>query len=131
MRVDYAAPMLIVDDEQIMVHLTRQVLSKVGFEHIGHSSDGATAFRLLRELKHKLVIADLRMQPMEACRSFVPFARTIAWSTTRVLLMTASLAPEPVVAAEICGSGRLPAQTIHAPAAAGQGLQGFPMTLAL
>jgi two-component system, chemotaxis family, chemotaxis protein CheY len=104
MRVDYAAPILIVDDEQIMVRLTKQVLSKVGFDRIDHASDGETALSLLRQHKHKLVIADLRMQPMGGLQILRAIRQDDDLKHTRFLLMTASLAPEPVVAAKYAGA---------------------------
>ena len=104
MRVDYSAPVLIVDDEQVMVRLAKQVLGKVGFEHIDHASDGEMALSLLRKHKHKLVIADLRMQPMGGLQILRTIRQEDELKHTRFLLMTASLAPEPVVAAKYAGA---------------------------
>jgi two-component system, chemotaxis family, chemotaxis protein CheY len=104
MRVDYSAPILIVDDEQVMVRLTKQVLASLGFEHVDHASDGKTALSLLREQKHKLVIADLRMEPMGGLQILRTIRQDDDLKHTRFLLMTASLAPEPVLAAKFAGA---------------------------
>ncbi len=103
MRIDYSAPILIVDDEQVMVSLARQVLSKVGFEEIDHASDGETALRLLRQRKYQLVIADLRMQPLGGLQVLRTIRQDDELKDTRFLLMTASLATEPVMAAKHAG----------------------------
>jgi two-component system, chemotaxis family, chemotaxis protein CheY len=86
------------------VRLTKQVLSKVGFEHIDHAFDGKTALSSLRDQKHKLVIADLRMQPMGGLQMLRSIRQDDNLKHTRFLLMTASLAPEPVVAAKYAGA---------------------------
>jgi two-component system, chemotaxis family, chemotaxis protein CheY len=104
MHIDYSAPILIVDDEQVMVALTKKVLSKVGFEQIDHAVDGETALMLLRQKNYRLVIADLRMQPVGGLQILRTIRQDHELKDTRFLLMTASLAPEPVAAAKHGGA---------------------------
>jgi two-component system chemotaxis response regulator CheY len=104
MRVDYSAPILIVDDEQVMVGLTKRVLSKAGFERIDHACDGETALNLLRQQKYALVIADLRMQPISGLQILRTIRQDDELRDIRFVLMTASLEPEPVVAAKYAGA---------------------------
>ncbi len=52
MRVDHTAPVLVVDDQTIMVDLTRRVLSRLGFER-------STASRTAREHSLDFVLASI------------------------------------------------------------------------
>ena len=38
--IDQAEPLLVVDDQKMMVELARRVLSRLGFENIDEASDG-------------------------------------------------------------------------------------------
>ena len=67
--IGQAAPLLVVDDQKMMLELTRRVLSRLGFENIDEASDGYQALTLLREKKHKLVISDLHRQRWVASNS--------------------------------------------------------------
>ena len=62
--IGQAEPLLVVDDQKVMLELTRRVLSRLGFENIDEASDGYQALTLLREKKHKLVLSDLHMAAM-------------------------------------------------------------------
>jgi two-component system chemotaxis response regulator CheY len=104
MRVDYSAPILVVDDEQVMVSLTVQVLRRVGFEQIDHACDGEQALSMLRQKKYQLVVADLRMQPVGGLQILRTLRHDYELKDTKFLLMTASLAPGPVAAAKHAGA---------------------------
>jgi two-component system, chemotaxis family, chemotaxis protein CheY len=104
MRVDFSAPVLVVDDEMVMVRLTKQVLSKVGFDQIDHACDGEQALGMLRQKKYQLVIADLRMRPVGGLQILRAVRQDDGLKGIRFLLMTASLAPEPVGAAKYSGA---------------------------
>ena len=62
MRVDHTAPVLVVDDQSIMVDLTRRILSRLGFEQIDYESDGNKALARPRSRDYQLVICDMPMQ---------------------------------------------------------------------
>ncbi len=64
MAIDYSIPVLIVDDQEVMVDLVKQLVSKIGFAEIDHAYDAETALRMLHERKYQLVISDLHMKPM-------------------------------------------------------------------
>jgi CheY-like chemotaxis protein len=52
MRVDHTAPVLVVDDQTIMVDLTRRVLSRLGFEQIDREPNGERALVRLRSREY-------------------------------------------------------------------------------
>jgi two-component system, chemotaxis family, chemotaxis protein CheY len=64
MQIDYTAPVLVVDDQLIMVDLTKRILSRLGFEKIDHAPDAAKALAALHAKVYELVICDMHMQPV-------------------------------------------------------------------
>jgi two-component system, chemotaxis family, chemotaxis protein CheY len=104
MQVDLSTPILIVDDEQVMVSLAARVLGKIGFEQIDHALDGEQALSMLRRKKYQMVIADLRMQPIGGLQLLRAIRQEDGFSHIRFVLMTASLAPEPIAAAKQAGA---------------------------
>ena len=104
MSLDYSAPVLIVDDEQVIVSVTKQILSKIGFEQIDHAFDAATALSMLFHKKYQLVISDLRMQPITGLQLLRAVRQDDQLRGTPFLLMTASHAPEPVMTAKLAGA---------------------------
>jgi two-component system chemotaxis response regulator CheY len=59
-----AMPVLVVEDSRTMGQIARNLLLLIGFEHVDHVFDGATALARLRERQYGLVICDWNMQPM-------------------------------------------------------------------
>src|SRR5215211_4870404 len=60
--LDITLPVLLVDDQQIMVDLTRRILARLGFEHVDHTGDGHQALAMLRQGNYNPVIPDLHME---------------------------------------------------------------------
>jgi two-component system, chemotaxis family, chemotaxis protein CheY len=100
MPIDYSIPILIVDDEQVMVSLVRRVVSKLGFEQIDHAADGDHAWSMLRERKYQLVISDLNMQPMSGLQLLRTIRKDDTLRSTPFLLMTGSSSPGSPLAAK-------------------------------
>ncbi len=65
MAIDLSAPVLIVDDEHVVITLVKKLVSDIGFEQVDHAPDGNTALSMLHERRYQLVISDLRMKPMD------------------------------------------------------------------
>jgi two-component system, chemotaxis family, chemotaxis protein CheY len=59
-----AMPVLVVEDSRTMGQIARNLLLLIGFEHVDHVFDGATALARLRERQYGLVSCDWNMQPM-------------------------------------------------------------------
>ena len=104
MRVDHTAPVLVVDDQSIMVDLTRRILSRLGFEQIDYESDGNQALARLRSRDYQLVICDMHMQPVTGLQLLRSVRQDKALNGTRFLLMTGSVEPSTVSAARQAGA---------------------------
>ena len=102
--IDQAEPLLVVDDQKMMVELARRVLSRLGFENIDDASDGYQALTLLREKKHKLVISDLRMAAMGGIQLLKAVRADDQLKNTPFILMTGSLDVPNVRAAKHAGT---------------------------
>ena len=61
---DYSAPVLIVDDQEVMVELMMRYMRKMGFEDVDHTSDGVQALEMLHKKPYWVVISDLNMEPL-------------------------------------------------------------------
>jgi CheY-like chemotaxis protein len=104
MRVDYTAPVLVVDDPTVMVDLTRRVLSRLGFEQIDHEPDGEKALIRLRSREYQLVISDMHMQPVTGLQLLRSVRQDRSLNRIRFLLMTGSVEPWTVMAAKLAGA---------------------------
>ncbi len=60
MAVDYAMPVLVVDDYNTMVRIIRNLLRQLSFETV----DGSSALAKIRQRRYCLVISDWNTQPM-------------------------------------------------------------------
>ena len=94
---------LVVDDQKMMLELTRRVLSRLGFENIDEASDGYQALRLLREKKHKLVLSDLHMAAMGGIQLLKAVRADDELKNTPFILMTGSVGVPNVVVAKYAG----------------------------
>ena len=101
--IGQAAPLLVVDDQKMMLELTRRVLSRLGFENIDDASDGYQALTLLREKKHKLVISDLHMAAMGGIQLLKAVRADDELKNTPFILMTGSVGVPNVIVAKYAG----------------------------
>jgi two-component system, chemotaxis family, chemotaxis protein CheY len=104
MRVNHTAPVLVVDDQPIMVDLTRRILSRLGFEEIDHEPDGEKALVRLRSREYQLVICDMHMTPITGLQLLRSVRQDKSLDGTRFLLMTGSVEPSTVAAARQAGA---------------------------
>jgi two-component system chemotaxis response regulator CheY len=102
--LDLTLPVLVVDDQQIMVDLTRRILARLGFEHVDHTADGHQALAMLRDGKYKLVMSDLHMQAMGGIQLLRAVRADDQLQTIRFLLMTGSAGVPNVTAAKHAGA---------------------------
>jgi len=59
-----SAPILIVDDQAAMSRLLRRILEDLDFGRVDEANNGSLALSKLREHLYRLVISDLKMEPM-------------------------------------------------------------------
>ncbi len=104
MAIDYTTPILIVDDQLMMVEVTKRILSRLGFEDIDHEQDGVKGLAQLRAKSYQLVICDMHMQPVTGPQLLRSVRHDDHLKNTRFLLMTGSVEPSIVVAAKQAGA---------------------------
>ncbi len=104
MQVDHTAPVLVIDDQPVMIDLTRRILSRLGFEQIDHEPDGENGLAKLRSREYQLVICDMHMQPITGLQLLRSVRQDDALNGTRFLMMTGSFEPSTVAAARQAGA---------------------------
>jgi two-component system chemotaxis response regulator CheY len=95
---------LVVDDSQTTVRILRTLLSRIGFMHIDDAPDGHSALVKVCERRYGLIIADWNMQPVNGYELLQQVRDDARLARTKVILMTADLKPEHVIAARKAGA---------------------------
>jgi two-component system, chemotaxis family, chemotaxis protein CheY len=103
MAVDYAMPVLVVDDYNTMVRIIRNLLRQVGFETVDEASDGTAALVKMRQRKYGLVISDWNMQPMTGYDLLREVRSDPELAGTPFIMVTAESKTENVIAAKKAG----------------------------
>jgi two-component system chemotaxis response regulator CheY len=103
MAVDYAMPVLVVDDYNTMVRIIRNLLRQIGFESVDDASDGAAALAKMRARKYGLVISDWNMEPMSGYDLLCEVRADAALAETPFIMVTAESKTENVIAAKKAG----------------------------
>jgi CheY-like chemotaxis protein len=103
-RIDYTAPVLVVDDQLMMAELTQRILSRLGFEKINYEPNGEKALARMRSQRYQLVICDMHMQPVSGLQLLRSIRHDDALKDTRFIVMTGSVEPSTVMAAKQAGA---------------------------
>jgi two-component system chemotaxis response regulator CheY len=103
MAVDYAMPVLVVDDYNTMVRIIRNLLRQIGFEAVDDACDGATALAKMHARKYGLVISDWNMEPMSGYDLLREVRADPALAATPFIMVTAESKTENVIAAKKAG----------------------------
>src|SRR5690242_11829506 len=103
MAVDYAMPVLVVDDYNTMVRIIRNLLRQLGFEAIDDASDGVAALAKMRTHKYGLVISDWNMEPMSGYDLLREVRADPELAHTLFIMVTAESKTENVIAAKKAG----------------------------
>ncbi len=103
MAVDYAMPVLVVDDYNTMVRIIRNLLRQLGFETIDEAVDGSAALAKMRQRRYGLVISDWNMQPMTGYELLREVRCDPVLSDTPFIMVTAESKTENVIAAKKAG----------------------------
>jgi two-component system chemotaxis response regulator CheY len=103
MAVDYAMPVLVVDDYNTMVRIIRNLLRQLGFETVDEASDGTAALVKMRQRKYGLVISDWNMQPMTGYDLLREVRSDPELVDTPFIMVTAESKTENVIAAKKAG----------------------------
>ena len=103
MAVDYAMPVLVVDDYNTMVRIIRNLLRQLGFETIDDASDGVSALAKMRIRQYGLVISDWNMEPMSGYDLLREVRGDPEFAQTPFIMVTAESKTDNVIAAKKAG----------------------------
>ena len=103
MSVNFAMPVLVVDDYNTMVRIIRNLLRQVGFHDIDDASDGYSALKRLREKHYGLVISDWNMEPMTGYDLLREMRGDPKLASVPFIMITAESKTENVIAAKQAG----------------------------
>lgn len=103
MTAHTAMPILVVDDYQTMVRITRGMLKQIGFENVDHAPDGAVALEMIKQKPYGLVISDWNMEPINGMDLLMQLRSDESARTTRFIMVTAESKTDRVIAAREAG----------------------------
>ena len=103
MSVNFAMPVLVVDDYNTMVRIIRNLLRQVGFHDVDDASDGISALNRLRKKQYGLVISDWNMEPMTGYDLLKEMRADAKLATVPFIMITAESKTENVIAAKQAG----------------------------
>ncbi len=97
MAINFAMPVLVVDDYATMVRIIRNLLQQIGFTDIDAAMSGLDGLNLMKERKYGLVICDYEMEGMTGLDllkvvradqdlAATPFIMISAHSSTQVVI---------------------------------------------
>lgn len=103
MAVDYAMPVLVVDDYKTMIRIIRNLLKQIGFDDVDEAADGSEALTKMREKRYGLVISDWNMDPMTGYELLKEVRADEKLARTPFIMVTAESKTENVIAAKKAG----------------------------
>lgn len=102
--IDLASlPVLVVDDYLSMRRLLRTLLSQIGLTNVTYAADGAAALAQLRDHSFRLIISDLKMEPVSGLDLLRWVRMDRRLSTIPFIMVTAATDTDQVVAAKKAG----------------------------
>ena len=103
MAVDFAMPILVVDDYTTMIRIIRNLLRQLGFEDVDDASDGSIALSKMHLKRYGLVISDWNMEPMTGYELLKQVRADPSIGSTPFIMVTAETKTENVIAAKQAG----------------------------
>jgi two-component system, chemotaxis family, chemotaxis protein CheY len=103
MPANTAMPILVVDDYQTMVRITRGMLKQIGFEDVDHAPDGVTALEMIRAKEYRLVISDWNMEPLSGIDLLMQLKSQVSTENMRFIMVTAESKTDRVIEARRAG----------------------------
>jgi two-component system, chemotaxis family, chemotaxis protein CheY len=101
--IDFAMPILIVDDYKTMLRIVNNLLKQIGFENIDEATDGAMALNKMRTKRYGLVISDWNMEPMTGYELLKEVRADTQLKETPFIMVTAESKTDNVIAAKKAG----------------------------
>ena len=103
MTAENTMPILVVDDYQTMVRITRGMLKQIGFDNVDHAPDGATALDMIRAKDYRLVISDWNMEPLSGIDLLMQLKSQASTEKLRFIMVTAESKTDRVIEARRAG----------------------------
>jgi two-component system chemotaxis response regulator CheY len=103
MTTDPNLAVLVVDDFNTMVRITRKLLKAIGYENVDDAANGQAAMEKIKAKQYGLIISDWNMDPMSGYELLVQVRAYEPTAKTPFILVTAESKPDNVVAAKKAG----------------------------
>ncbi|HEY8380988.1 MAG TPA: response regulator [Microvirga sp.] len=103
MKPNLQQPVLVVDDEYMMITVMTRILEKIGFATVDYAADGQTALDKMQETRYGLVICDWSMEPMSGYEVLRRVRNDPATRDVPFIIATTQTVHQNAVAAKIAG----------------------------
>jgi two-component system chemotaxis response regulator CheY len=103
MPLSATTPILVVDDEPMMVDIMTSILHRLGYMDTDHAPDGVTAFTMMWNKAYGLIISDLNMEPMSGLELLRAVRADRVLKEMPFLMTTASMNTKNVFDAKVAG----------------------------
>lgn len=97
-------PILIVDDQQKLMKLVVELVTRLGFPEVEGVADATEALKRMRERRYALVISDLDMEPIDGLQLLREIRADDALMNTPFILTETSFEFEDINAAHVAGA---------------------------
>jgi two-component system chemotaxis response regulator CheY len=104
MTLDFAMPVLVVDDYQMVVRIISRLLKQAGFSNVDEATDGEEALAKLKQRKYGLVISDWYMSPTSGVDLLRQAKADEQLRDVAFIMVSAEAAPENVALAKAEGA---------------------------
>jgi two-component system chemotaxis response regulator CheY len=103
MSVKLTTPVLIVDDEIMMITVMSRILARLGYVDVDYAADGLTALEKMREKRYGIVICDWLMQPISGYDLLRRIRSSAELRDTPVIMATTQTVMQNAIAAKSAG----------------------------
>ncbi len=100
---DRTAPVLIVDDEHMMITVMRRILERLGYTKVDYAADGETALEKMRKTPYAFVVCDWSMEPVTGYEVLRRVRADPDLRETRFIMATTQTVMQNAVAAKMAG----------------------------
>ena len=104
MSLNFATPILIVDDHKMMIQVVRSLTHQIGFIDIDESMSGEDAIEKLRRKAYGLVICDWNMTPISGLEVLRTMQESDSHRQIPFIMITAHGHESKVVEAKTAGA---------------------------
>jgi two-component system chemotaxis response regulator CheY len=104
MPLDFAMPVLVVDDYRTVVRIIRNLLRQVGFHDVDEACDGDEALSKMKARKYGLVLSDWHMAPTNGYELLKTVKADEQLRDATFIMISAEAAPENMAAARQAGA---------------------------